>query len=202
MIENLPRHKDFTPNLILKVKDIPEVVLRNSGTVLAKKILKMMKEVNKEAYQAKQFTRTQINKFGVLCGVVKLEHKVIDRVLTYFHKRWPQCVICLYNEYSTITSIINEEGKMWEIQKPLEEVAKKISEKREIIPAFQDIEFSGEEIFEELYKSQFIEERNNPHFFKQMIPNYCYKLPGMRKGVERKFNHKNKKLDEFLDSSK
>jgi len=31
-----------------------------------------------------------------------------------------------------------------------------------------------------------------------MIPDYCYKLPGMRNGVEKRFSSRNKKLNEFL----
>ncbi|GAG33651.1 unnamed protein product, partial [marine sediment metagenome] len=96
LIKNLPRHCKSTSVLIQQVKKIPEVVLRNSGTLMAKKINKMMREVNTEAYRANQFTRTEINNRGVLFGVVLLKHKVIDLVLKYFHNRFPNAIICLY----------------------------------------------------------------------------------------------------------
>ncbi|MHA2183948.1 MAG: hypothetical protein ACXAAI_03030, partial [Promethearchaeota archaeon] len=41
LIKNLPRHCKSTPGLIHQIRKIPEVVLRNSGTFLAKKINKM-----------------------------------------------------------------------------------------------------------------------------------------------------------------
>jgi hypothetical protein len=203
LIQNLPRHKDFSPALIKKLKKIPEVILRNSGTPFAKKMITMLKEVNKETYRAKQFTRTQINPNGVLYGVVLLTHRVIDKVLQYFHKRWPMCIICLYNEKNQKTSIMNENGQIGDIKMPLKKVVEKISATRKANPLFKDldIETLPDNIYEKLYESQFIEERKNTKLFKQFIPKNCYKLPGLRNGVEKRFISHNKKLDDFLDNS-
>lgn len=198
LLHYLPRHNKFTPNLIREIKKLPDVVLRNLGTPLARKIIKMVKEISTEAYRAKQFTRTEVNNRAVLYGVVLLKHRVMDIVLKYFHERWPQCVICLYNEHTQKTGIINERGTLHEAALSLEEVVEKISAKRPFIPYFEDIQLSGEEIFETLYISQNIKERENPRYFKSMIPDYCYKLPGMRNGVEKRFNSKDKKIDDFL----
>ncbi|MFX1274960.1 MAG: DUF4130 domain-containing protein [Promethearchaeota archaeon] len=198
LLKNLPRHCKYTPHIKKQINKIPDVILRNSGTPLAKKLNRMMKEVSLETYRAKQFTRTEINDRGVLYGIVLLKHDVIDLVLKYFHDRWPQCIICLYNEHSFKTSIINERGIITNYNIRLREFVDKISRNRPIIPYFKDIQFSGEKIFETLYQSSFIEERDNPLYFKKMIPDYCYELPGMRKGVERRFNNKIKKIDEFL----
>jgi len=196
LIHNLPRHFKFTPDLIQQIKRIPEVVLRNSGTTFAKKVNRMMREVSTEAYRAKQFTRTEINNRGVLFGVVSLKHKVLDLVLKYFHERWPQCIICLYNEHSRKTGIINEKGIIHEVDLTLKKVVKKFSENRPVIPYFEDIQFSGEQIFETLYNSQNISERENKRYFKNMIPDKCFELPGMRSGVEKRF--RNKKINDYL----
>ncbi|MFW9783350.1 MAG: DUF4130 domain-containing protein [Candidatus Heimdallarchaeota archaeon] len=198
LIKNLKRHAFFTPNLIYQIKRIPNVVLRNLGIPEARKINQMMREVFKEAYRAKQFTRTEINNRGVLYGVVFLKHNVIDLVLQYFHERWPKCVICLYNEYAKKTSIINESGKIDEIESSLKGVVEKVSKNRPVIPYFEDIQFSGKEIFETLYKSQYIPERENQPFFKKMIPMQCFELPGMRRGIEKSFRYRYKNLDYFL----
>lgn len=198
IIKEISRHEKFTPLLIKQVKKIPDVVLKNLGTPLAKKIVKMMREIFKEAYRAKQFTRTEINNKGVLFGIVKLKHDVIDLLLKYFHERWPQCMVCLYNEVNHITSIMDEKGCMFQFKKSLEDVVARVSKTREIRPYFEDIQFSGNEIFETLYHATNVEERENPHFFKQMIPKHCYQLPGMREGVERLYNPKNKRIDDFF----
>ncbi len=196
IIQNLSRHYKFSPYLILQIKRIPEVVFRNSGSSFAKKINRMMREIGTEAYRAKQFTRTEINNRGVLYGIVLLKHKVMDRVLDYFHERWPGCIICLYNEYNKKTSFINERGEIQQIELPLKDVVDKISKNRPIIPYFEDIQFSGEKIFETLYSSQFISERDNKDYYKKMIPDKCFELPGMRGGVEKRF--RNKKINDFL----
>ena len=196
LIKNLHRHYKYSPEIKRQVIEVPEAILRNSGTQMAKKINRMMREVSTETYRAKQFTRTEINNRGVLFGVVSLKHKVIDLVLIYFHERWPQCIICLYNEQTRKTWIIDEKGVIREYNQSLKKIVEEVSKNRQILPYFEDIQFSGEEIFETLYKSQFISERENKHYFKKMIPDHCFKLPGMKHGVEKRF--RNKKLNEFL----
>ena len=157
----------------------------------------MMREVSKETYRAIQFTRTEINSRGILFGVVNLKHNVIDMILTYFHNRFgSMCVICLYNESNRKTSIMDENGKIRVIKSPLMKVVEEVSNDRPIVPYFEDIQFTGEEIFETLYKSQFIAERENREFFRRMIPKNCYELPGMRGGVEKRF--RNKKINDFI----
>ena len=117
--ENLYRHFRFNPYILEQIKNTPDVVLRNLASPLAKKVNRMIKEIFTEAYRAKQFTRTEINNKGVLYGVIFLKHKVIDLVLKYFHKRWPECVICLYNEHTQTTGLINEGGIIQEIKQHL-----------------------------------------------------------------------------------
>jgi len=198
LISKLPRHSKFSPNIIQQIEKLPDVLLSNSGSLMAKKFIRMMREVNTEVYRAIQFTRTEINNRGVLYGVVLLKHRVIDLVLKYFHKRWPQCVICLYNEHTRKTCIINEKAVIQDLKLPLKDAVEKISKNRPIIPYFDDIQFSGKKIFETLYQSQNIVERENPRYFKQMIPDKCYELPGLRNGIEKRYISRNKKLNEFL----
>ncbi|KKK70420.1 hypothetical protein LCGC14_2924170 [marine sediment metagenome] len=202
LIQNLPRHKDFSPVLIRQIKRIPEVVLRNSGTPLAKKINRMMREVSTESYRAIQFTRTEINNRGVLYGVVLLKHRVIDLVLKYLHKRFPESIICLYNEHTKKTTSMDEKGNIFVSKSSLNKVVEKFSENRPLVPFFEDINFTCEQIFETLYKSQFIPERENPRYFKTLIPKKCYNLPGMRNGIEKRYIEKRqtvktKTIDDF-----
>jgi len=197
LIKNLPRHKDYSPALIQQVKRIPEVILRNSGSPIAKKINHMMREVSTESYRAIQFTRTEINNRGVLYGVVSLKHRVIDLVLKYLHERFgTQCIICLYNESNHKTAIMDEKGRISVYKSPLMKTVENVSKDRPVIPYFDDIQFSGEEIFETLYTSQFISERENKSYFKKMIPDKCFELPGMKGGVEKGF--RNRKINDYF----
>ncbi|MHA2180829.1 MAG: DUF4130 domain-containing protein [Promethearchaeota archaeon] len=202
LIENLPRHRKSNPTLIRQIRKIPEVILRNSGTIMAKKINKMMREVNGEAYRAIQFTRTEINNCGILFGIVLLKHRVMDKVLNYFHERWPQCIICLYNEHTQRTGIINEKGNIKEVKLPLKHAVEAASKGRSIIPYFEDIQFTGEQIFKTLYASQNIIERENPRYFRSMIPEKLMdELPGLRNGIEKHYLEKrlrNKKINDYF----
>ncbi|MFO7796480.1 MAG: DUF4130 domain-containing protein [Promethearchaeia archaeon] len=198
LIKNITRHEKFTPDLIHHIKKLPDVVLRNLGTPMAKNLIKMVREIFRESYRAKQFTRTNINDRGVLYGIVLLKHRVMDLVLNYFHERWPKCIICLYNEHTQKTGIMDQQGKIKEVKMSLKEVVDKISKHRPVMPYFEDIQFTGKEIFETLYETQNITERNNKRYFKQMIPDKCYELPGLRNGIEKRFDDQNKKLDDFL----
>ena len=38
LVLNLPRHSNYSPALMQRIKKLPEVILRNSGTPLAKKL--------------------------------------------------------------------------------------------------------------------------------------------------------------------
>ncbi len=196
LIANLPRHCRSSPVLIQQINKIPEVVLRNSGTLLAKKVKKMMREVYTEAYRARQFTRTEINNRGVLFGVVLLKHQVMDLVLEYFHQRFPESIICLYNEHTKKTTYIDEEGNTCIFKSCLNKIVEKVSENRPIVPYFEDVHLTGEQIFETLYKSQFIPERENKDYFKKMIPDKCFELPGMKGGVEKRF--RNREISDFF----
>jgi hypothetical protein len=198
LIKNITRHENYSPELIKHIKRLPDVVLRNLGTPMAKKLIRMVREIFRESYRAKQFTRTNINDRGVLYGVVLLKHKVMDLVLNYFHERWPKCIICLYNEHTQKTGIINEQGTLREVDLPLQVVVEKISKNRPIIPYFEDIQFSGKQIFETLYQTQNIAQRQNQRYFKQMIPDKCFELPGLRDGIERRCNDQNKKIDDYF----
>ncbi|MHA2035316.1 MAG: DUF4130 domain-containing protein [Promethearchaeota archaeon] len=176
--------------------------MRNSGTLIAKKIKKMMGEVYGEAYRANQFTRTEINNRGVLFGVVLLKHKVIDLVLKYFHNRFPNAIICLYNEHTCNTSTIDEKGRIRSYKSSLNEIVREVSKNRLIVPYFEDIQFTNEQLFEVLYSSQNIIERENPRYFRSMIPEKCYELPGMRNGIEKRYiekrhSAKTKTIDDF-----
>ncbi len=97
LYELLPRHAKFTPDLLLKLQQIPISILENRACPLAIKVYKMAREVSKDCERAKQFTRTQINDHGLLYGTVMLKHHTCDLVLNFFHNRYPLFTVALYN---------------------------------------------------------------------------------------------------------
>ena len=202
LIKRISRHANFSPGLLQTIKKIPEIIFLNNGTQEAKKILKMVKEIGLEAYRAIQFTRTKLNNRGIIYGKVLLKHKVEDEVLVYFHERWPMCIVCLFNEYRKQTYTIDEDGKLRKFKKPLSVVVEKLGLERPIQPYFEDIKVENEEMFEALYSSQFIKSRDNRKYFRKMIPKKCMELPGMKGGIEKRFQNAQIDLNSIVKTKK
>ena len=200
MLINLPRHSQCSPNLLLKVQNTSESILRNNGSEFARKINRMLHEIFSELERNRQFTRTNLNNRGVLYGKISLSHQSEEELLKYFHNRFPNCFICLINTIKNETITMDEQGSFQKIKVSLDEIVQKISKNRQIKPYFEDISMNNEEIFEEFYSSQFIESRENRKYFKKMIPKYAMEMPGMKGGVEYRF--RNNQLDKYLKKIK
>jgi len=196
ILTNLPRHSKCSPNLLSKVENTSESILRNNGSLFARKINRMLSEIFCELERNRQFTRTNLNNRGVLYGKITLSHQSEDELLKYFHDRFPNCFICLFNIIKNETITINEQGRCQKFQASLDEIVKKISMNRPITPYFEDISMNNEDIFQEFYSSQFIASRENRKYFKKMIPKYAMEMPGMKGGVESKF--RNNQLDKYI----
>lgn len=196
ILELIPRHANFSPNIRKIILNTPEAVLQNIGSPFARKVDKMIKELFKETERCKQFTRTKLSKKGILVGEISISHSVEDLVLQYFHDRFPNFIVCLYNTQRRETISINEGGRIQKHKESLESVVTFLSTDRADQPYFDDITFDTMDLFKEFYASQFIAERENRRYFKQMIPDNCMQLPGMKGGVENRFRNKN--LDRFL----
>ena len=200
MLINLSRHSQCNPNLLLKVENTPESILRNHGSQFARKINKMLHEIFRELERNRQFTRTNLNNRGVLYGKISLSHQNENELLKYFHDRFPNCFICLFNTIKRETITMNEQGKFQKFKVSLDEIVQKIGKNRPITPYFEDISMKNEEIFQEFYSSQFIASRENRKYFKKMIPNHVMKMPGMKGGVENRF--RNNQLDKYIKKIK
>ena len=200
MLENLPRHSKCNPNFLNKVQNTSESLLRNKGSQFARRVNRMLGEIFRELERNRQFTRTVLNNRGVLYGKICLSHQSEEDLLKYFHSRFPNCVICLYNTVKRETITMNEQGRFQKFQEPLDECVHILSKNRTITPYFEDIGMSNEEIFQEFYSSQFVESRENRKYFKKMIPKYAMEMPGMKGGVENRF--RNNQLDKYIKKNK
>ena len=197
---NLPRHSKCNPNLLFEVENTSESILRNYGSQFARKINRMLSEIFCELERNRQFTRTNLNNRGVLYGKITLSHQSEDELLKYFHDRFPNCFICLFNINNNETITMNEQGIIQKFQESLAYTVQKVSINRPITPYFEDISMNNEEIYQEFYSSQFIANRENRKYFKKMIPKYAMDMPGMKGGVENRF--RNNQLDKYIKKSK
>ncbi len=196
MLINLPRHSQYSRNLLLKVQNTSESILKNNGSQFARKINRMLHEIFRELERNRQFTRTILNNRGILHGKIALHHQNGEELLKYFHNRFPNCFICLFNIIKRETISMDEHGKFQVFQESLDEIVQKIGKNRPITSYFEDISMKNEDIFQEFYSSQFIASRENRKYFKKMIPKYAMKMPGMKGGVENRF--RNNQLDKYI----
>ncbi|MHA1675110.1 MAG: DUF4130 domain-containing protein [Promethearchaeota archaeon] len=190
------RHSDFSPQLVQKIMRHDGSILQNSGSPFAKHVNGMIREVFKEFDRQRQFTRTELTPEGILWGKVHFEHRIEDLVLNYFHDRFPQCIIVLANEVKKDCIFINEVGKMFGSASQMQDLIQILSEGRPQSSIYSDLQYSNEDLFDEFYSSQFIKNRKNKRYFRQMIPLKAMKLPGMRGGIEVRYQ--NNSLDKFL----
>ncbi len=192
------RHSDFSPQLVQKIMKHDASILQNSGSPFAKRINAMIREVFKEFDRQRQFTRTELTPKGILWGKVHFQHRIEDLVLGYFHERFPQCIIVLANEVKNECIFINESSKMFGSGLQMQDLIQILSEGRPQSGVYSDLQYSNEDLFDEFYSSQFIKARKNKRYFRQMIPLKAMKLPGMRGGIEARYQ--NNSLDKFFKS--
>jgi uncharacterized membrane protein YheB (UPF0754 family) len=201
IIKILPRHQNCTPNLIKKLQNASQSELENKASRFAQQINSMIKDIYRERERSRQFTRTRLNKYGVMYAEVSAHHQIEDMILEFFHERFPAFVIVVFNVVNKKSYAINEYGKFWFVQKPLKEVITDLSKNRSVVPFLEDMDIENDELmtksFQTFYKSQFIEQRENRRYFKHMIPDNCMALPGMKGGVEKRF--RNNSLDSWLN---
>lgn len=199
LYELLPRHTEFTPDLLRRIQQLPITILENKAHPDARLAYRLAREVGKDFERGRQFTRTQLNEYGVLFGIVMLKYRTNDMLLNYFHTRFPAFVIVLFNKLKQECYISTTMGEFLIEKGDLDSTVAKWSKNRPIDPQFSKLasEPTDRSLFEEFYKSQFIDERENPRYFHHMIPKEVMQWPGME--IENGF--RNNKLDKFLNSS-
>lgn len=217
IMQLIHRHKDFSQRLIREIEKIPEIILQTSATPTAKKVVSMVRELFKEWDRQRQFTRTSLSKKGILSGTISCRHRVEDWVLQYFHTRFPDFLICLFNELKGNTWVINETGEIHRYSEHLQLVISKLSKGRKNLDwdwqewgidsvedrkelDLNDANFSAENLFSEFYSSQFIKKRENRRYFRHMIPKKMMKHPGLRGKIENRFQ--NGSLDIYTRNGK
>ncbi|MCF2141548.1 MAG: DUF4130 domain-containing protein [Candidatus Lokiarchaeota archaeon] len=207
ILDHIQRHANYSSYLEKKIREIPEPILQSSSSPFAKQINSMIREIFKEMDRQRQFTRTQLSSRGILFGTIQCRHHVEDLILEYFHIRFPDFIICLFNELKNRTWVILESAEILSFSEELEVIVEKFSHSRKEIAWNLDYFDDGENLkipqaealFNEFYTSQFIKKRENRQYFQKMIPKKMKNHPGLRGKIETKFQ--NNSLDTFLKKS-
>ena len=143
-LNTLKRHGDFSPRILHQFRSMSDLILKTSASPEAKKLLTMARAVGREAERMRQFTRTKLTERGVLFAYITLHHRVEDQILAYFHGRFPQFLIVLFERRQKISYVIDEQGVIHTHPLPLKATVDLLSQNREILPLLQDIEHSLE----------------------------------------------------------
>jgi hypothetical protein len=200
LLSILSRHAHCTQKILAEIEAHDEIYFQTKGSAKAVQAFNMAREVLKEIGRAIQFARTQINAHAILSCAISLEHAIEDRLMEFWHERFPECVICLYNIRSRCCFIMDEKGEIQKEGRSLDVIVEGLSQKRPEHPLFADLaqgDAAGD-IFKTFYESQLIESRANRRYFQQMIPNEWLFRPGLE--VEHGF--RNTKLEQFLSKKK
>ena len=127
----------------------------------ARRFHRLAREVGAERYRATAFIRLQpIDQHKILFGEFEIKHQTGELIMLHFIKRFPR-----YN----VMIVFGDEvyiGRNKEIYR------KKIDRKKVVLPKAPD---EYEKYWLAFYRSQFIPERKNLRYLKQMIPKKYWK---------------------------
>jgi len=198
ILETIKLHSKFTKEIEKKVKETPAVVLENKVSPFARKIYTFTKDVYREFERARQFARTRIIAEKFFCGVFVAKHNIAGMILDFFHKRFPAYTLCLYNKKRKQTFIMNRDGNSSVFEGGLEKALLSMDVKpghfKKGFGQHNSIEESIKEMYDAFYESQYIKDRKNPRYYRQMIPKSVkedYELD-----IEKRIG--NQQLDKYL----
>ncbi|MFW9991125.1 MAG: DUF4130 domain-containing protein [Candidatus Odinarchaeota archaeon] len=95
VLASLARHVDVTENFLLEINNIPAKILENVGNDLAKKAVKMAREVDDELHGHKAFLRLSVSSHGILHAKIDVKHDIEERIIEYYVDRFPTFTVLL-----------------------------------------------------------------------------------------------------------
>jgi probable DNA metabolism protein len=170
--------------------------LENVGSELAKKALKIAREVQRDSYRIQQFTRLTHSSHGILFATISPQFHVEDLVIKWFWKRFPQFVIALESTSKKGVFLLGPEfSDVIFANAKLKDVIRELEEILPVNPLLKEIPEFSEVLWENVYASQYIPSRKNLKLFLKWIPKKYHKW----KGLTTEANFGNRRLDEFMD---
>ncbi|MBT3406861.1 DUF4130 domain-containing protein [Candidatus Woesearchaeota archaeon] len=161
------RHKEYSQELLSSVMQQDYNLVKNNATPEAKKLFRMQSGVLKYFHLKRCFMRLEFSKHGILYCKTELEHKVVDMLLSFFHKRFPIFHIAI--QYKDKTYVINTKGQMQIVKANMNDTIKQLERKLPLNDLLSDLDME-ESLWEDYYNSQYIKERRNVKLMNQMMP--------------------------------
>ncbi|MFX0198961.1 MAG: DUF4130 domain-containing protein, partial [Candidatus Hodarchaeota archaeon] len=95
ILDRLRRSQKCSKEFIEQVSQENPEYLENITSDIAKIANKLARDVSREAYKVRAFTRLNLSRHGILFATIEPLYHVEDLVVKWFWKRFPQFVIAL-----------------------------------------------------------------------------------------------------------
>ncbi|HUY00666.1 MAG TPA: DUF4130 domain-containing protein [Candidatus Deferrimicrobium sp.] len=190
-LELASRHKkSLRDDLIPKVKKVlgenPSIIY-NKLTKLARQFYIRGREVLGELHRLNAFIRFEVYPEYLLVSEIRPEHDIIDLMFNYFHRRYPDFIILLTEQYqgnistkrpNIHFSTLKQKRNYWYFPRH----SYTLQDLRELIqPQLMelfDVEDFTSELWERYYDSQYIKERKNIKLARKALPKKMIKKAG------------------------
>lgn len=198
ILDLLRRNQKCSKEFIEQVSKEDPSYLENITSDIAKKADKLARDVSREAYKVRAFTRLNLSRHGILFATIEPQYHVEDLVVKWFWKRFPQFVIALESKPKRgvflfgpgFTDVIFTKA-------PLKEVIEDLESRLPIKPLLGEVAEFSETIWQLYYASQYVPSRKNLKLFLKFLPRKYQKW----KGLVTEASFGTRRLDEFFSTS-
>ncbi|MHA2295104.1 MAG: DUF4130 domain-containing protein [Candidatus Hodarchaeales archaeon] len=155
VINSLSMHESVTDEILAKIKDIPAGILENLGNNLAKRAVKLAREVDSELHGQKAFLRLSISPHGILHAKITVKHEIEEEIIHYYTERFPMFTVLLESKRGVFAG--RKDHPVFVARVSLEDALEELEEKYPKDPLLEDLSDGDyQELWESFARSQII----------------------------------------------
>ncbi|WP_455464069.1 DUF4130 domain-containing protein [Candidatus Hodarchaeum mangrovi] len=194
VIRALSRHKEVDDKFLEEVKTLSKEILENIGNPIAKKAVRMSREVDTDLHSHKAFLRLSVSPHGILyASSKKLVHHNEKPFLYFLKKRFPLFIILFESNRGVF--IIDNSNRIKMTKKELNYVLKEYESRMPLNPLLQNLtDGNFHELWESFALSQLIQGKKESSSILNLSKKWDTKVTMKRSN--------SKLLDDFLVNKK
>jgi len=174
----LSAHADCSERLLARAGDLTALDLEVLPDADARRLRKMVFEVQAETHRMKAFVRLKPLGRHVLYGYLKPKNRIANRVCDHFARRNPGTIIVLGNGRESWISLLCDGRLMREHGSGMTQTLERLASALHDSVEGRDTEV--ESIWKTYYDSQYCPERKNLRVFRQRMPRKDQDSAGLR----------------------
>ena len=161
VLNSLSRHRDITPDFFRQIKEIPNEILENVGTELAKKAVAMSQMVDSDLHSHKAFLRLSVSPHGILYAKSnEMKHHNEEALVKFFQNRFPTFIILFESQRGVFS--IDHNNCLIRIKKTLKTVLQELEKELPVNSLLTDLNGKNyQELWESFAQSQIIKGRGS-----------------------------------------